>query len=211
MPSKNRRRKWAVDSISTDPNDDTDSQGAGKGSFHFVSVDPSSAGEKSLNRSFIRSHAGRHIWRQHRTLSNDESKGRGVRTVSSDSGENITPKTPRSISSSDYSSQKADWENSSSESPEQTPESLGQDEEPWPPRDGDGDSDEILVDQLLKFSSDIEIEPWGVATSATSLVQCHQRPSRSLLSLLESGVTDPFHTYPSKLEENTTSKWMRYC
>jgi hypothetical protein len=34
--------------------------------FHFVNVDPNSETQKSENRSVIRSHASKYIWRQHR-------------------------------------------------------------------------------------------------------------------------------------------------
>ncbi|OAX77828.1 hypothetical protein ACJ72_07869, partial [Emergomyces africanus] len=72
MPPRARRarpteRHAAVTTIKTD------SDARPNGVFHFVNVNPSSELQKSENRSVIRSHASKYIWRQHRAGRADSS------------------------------------------------------------------------------------------------------------------------------------------
>ncbi|OJD18745.1 hypothetical protein AJ78_01282 [Emergomyces pasteurianus Ep9510] len=72
MPPRSRRtrlteRQPAATTIKAD------SDAKPNGIFHFVSVNPSSELQKSENRSVIRSHASKYIWRQHRAGRTDSS------------------------------------------------------------------------------------------------------------------------------------------
>lgn len=58
--------------------------------FHFVNVNPSSESQKSENRSVIRSHASKYIWRQHRAVRGDgDATSNGRPAASSNSSSRV--------------------------------------------------------------------------------------------------------------------------
>lgn len=65
MPPRAKRTRPTERRAAT-PSIRADSDAKPNGIFHFVSVNPSSELQKSENRSVIRSHASKYIWRQHR-------------------------------------------------------------------------------------------------------------------------------------------------
>lgn len=76
MPPRSRRTKLVERrrqrGAASEDNADDNKKG---GVFHFVNVNPSSETQKSENRSVIRSHASKYIWRQHRAVRADGTTG----------------------------------------------------------------------------------------------------------------------------------------
>lgn len=78
MPPRNRRIRQQDRYAAPPPTTSTEGKaGSGKQDvFHFVSVNPSSEVQKSHNRTVIRSHASKYIWRQHRATRVDKVNGK---------------------------------------------------------------------------------------------------------------------------------------
>ncbi|KKZ65590.1 hypothetical protein EMCG_08579 [[Emmonsia] crescens] len=91
MPPRARRTRPTERRAAT-PSIRADSDAKPNGIFHFVSVNPSSELQKSENRSVIRSHASKYIWRQHRA-----GRTEGSNPNSSSVKPAPSPKDPLSI------------------------------------------------------------------------------------------------------------------
>jgi hypothetical protein len=111
MPSRGKRRTWG-----NHPWAATRS-GNGEGPFHFVSVDPSSADQRTLDRALIRSNAGKHVWRKHRTHhSGVRNSSPSPVSTSSPFGKRSTSQLTRSTVSLERSPRRGDEEETASDS-----------------------------------------------------------------------------------------------
>ena len=129
MPPKPRRPKLVDRRRQRTTNAPEDNaEGSKKGDvFHFVSVNPSSETQKSENRSVIRSHASKYIWRQHRAVRADGTctlkpspRSRSASGVAADASAEPSEISPTGHSSgqsaitmvpyNQFSSEDRDWE-----------------------------------------------------------------------------------------------------
>lgn len=82
MPPRAKREPRVANRRRPAPGESSAPSASGSGNakdgiFHFVNVNPSSDVQKSENRSVIRSHASKYIWRQHRAVRGDGAPGSG--------------------------------------------------------------------------------------------------------------------------------------
>jgi hypothetical protein len=130
MPSRDKRRTWgdrpwaaSTSEPGTSPVDDgaATRSGNGEGPFHFVSVNPSSADQRTLDRALIRSHAGKHVWRKHRAHHPGvRNSSRSPVSTSSPFGKGSISQLTRSTASLERSPRRGDEEETASDSQTET-------------------------------------------------------------------------------------------
>ncbi|KAK2778762.1 hypothetical protein FQN52_002677 [Onygenales sp. PD_12] len=180
------------------------------GIFHFVSVNPSSELQKSENRSVIRSHASKYIWRQHRAIRTD---------ANTNSKPYVPPQEPPLISPTSTCSKPSEtqW-------PTEPEHSVLEDsiplhslpEEPsLPPSSLHGNDAKIETDipssteEHARDSPETDDEK-ALATAANMYAKENDTvpgPFNQIVTWLG----DPLHTYPSMLGGSAISKLMRYA
>jgi hypothetical protein len=202
MPPKPRRnrhpeRRPPATSTSSQEKDSTS-----EGVFHFVSVNPSSEVQKSENRSLIRSHASKYIWRQHRA----------IRADGCSNTRQCSKQMEPLLSHPDLSPLQETWAESSDmkdedvisieSSPSGAGSSTHQDQEMV--QTNSPCNAEIGHSRVLYQSKKaVPVSPTFSSGSGQNMIQ---GPFNQLITWLE----DPFHTYPSMLGESAISKLMRY-
>ncbi|WEW61328.1 hypothetical protein PRK78_006818 [Emydomyces testavorans] len=183
--------------------------------FHFVSVNPTSEVQKVHNRTVIRSHASKYIWRQHRAGRAEKisAKKRTVR-------ESVSTLSTLPSSHSRPSRHEPPW-------PHPDAPAAFDENEPMPsdlsPTEPEVSPSKTPATNGIKFPSVVRKD-----SSSSSSTLCRQNRKRMYLSpaniapgikespvggpfnQLTAWLADPFHTYPSMLGESAISKLMRY-
>lgn len=185
--------------------------------FHFVSVNPSSEFQKSENRSVIRSHASKYIWRQHRASRTDGNNpssstvksvpSRKQLLIASTSSYGAAKETPWPLSSDGTEGEEPvltlappDEYNMSPSDDEDTVNSLE-----IQPVDNEVDNN----GGVSKFASNTQLAPSSMESAA--VIYADERntmpgPFNQLMAF----IGEPTNTFPSMLGGSTVSKLMRY-
>lgn len=219
-PRKTRRqeRRGTSHAASAEPGNGGKSEDV----FHFVTVNPTSESQKSQNRTVIRSHASKYIWRQHRAIRGDSSSAAAqiVNSVEPSSVVTQLPSNPleRSLPPFSLSRIKAETEPSTNPSP------VGVE---GPLRDAIfEDRESVPVDALEAEEDDSpdseHTQPPPPKTSTVTpsaaknkvsaptprgATRNHvNRPFNKLINWLE----NPIQISPDLIEESAISKLMRY-
>ncbi|PGH15848.1 hypothetical protein AJ80_05379 [Polytolypa hystricis UAMH7299] len=172
------------------------------GVFHFVNVNPSSETQKSENRSVIRSHASKYIWRQHRAVRADSNSSQNpantemVSPVSQahlDSKEETLVLSPVHTRRRDHRGHATRISGSTSTS----------NDEDASPEDSSHDGEASMVSPGSTETAMTSLSGTAVGIGGNKVVD---GPFNQLTNWL----TNPSH-FPSMLEESAVSKLMRYA
>ncbi|PGH15694.1 hypothetical protein AJ79_02288 [Helicocarpus griseus UAMH5409] len=218
MPPKTRRTRPA-ERRGPAASARADSEAKPNGIFHFVSVNPSSELQKSENRSVIRSHASKYIWRQHRAVRTD---GNNFNPSSSKHGHSpidpiISPNplhnatdarpwalTPDPVNGEDALSTYSPTEGSVASSSDTDREIEG----PVKPASIVNHRDDERKNTPYQDSESVESN----MAAAADLYEHESntiagRPFNQLMDF----ISNPGHSFPSMLGESAISKLMRYA
>lgn len=208
MPPKTKRTKFSEHQVhpSQQVSQDAISKQKPQEVFHFVSVNPTSEVQKSHNRTVIRSHASKYIWRQHRAGRTERfgTRKSQFRETAASTLSPLSLTSPRDLSHASPWLPSLDSESAIPNRPGPPEESLKQESEclsAKPQETSDG------TNVSSSLTTPIDTVPLSPGLYCPSSVP----PGESgTFNQLTSWLADPFHTYPSMLGESTMSKLMRY-
>ncbi|KAK2748305.1 hypothetical protein FQN57_000963 [Myotisia sp. PD_48] len=177
--------------------------------FHFVTVNPTSEDQKTENRSLIRSHASKYIWRQHRAVRGDSSVIARESSNGTESGRISTRRRGSAATSKPRGTQdgrdegQASGKTSSSEfiGPSILEASVADAVKAGDTSESEGSPPPTGCNAIAPY---VSVPHPARRTSEQNTVS---RPFNQLISWLE----DPAHICPSMLEESAMSKLMRYA
>ncbi|EGE77220.2 hypothetical protein BDDG_00157 [Blastomyces dermatitidis ATCC 18188] len=217
MPPRARRtrlteRRAATASIRAD------SDAKAHGIFHFVNVNPSSELQKSENRSVIRSHASKYIWRQHRAGRTDGSNPNSSAVESAHSLKEPLISSPDSYGTA----KKRPWP-LSPETPggEEPVPVLSPSDEPniSPPDDEDmsRSTETPRVDEDVGNNGDVTQlarDAQSAQSGMISAADIYEHESNTIagpFNQLMTFIGEPGNLFPSMLGSSAISKLMRYA
>ncbi|KGY15701.1 hypothetical protein PABG_11356 [Paracoccidioides brasiliensis Pb03] len=211
MPPRGRRARASERrAAATLARPETDAKA--NGIFHFVSVNPSSELQKSENRSVIRSHASKYIWRQHRAVRADRG------TSNSKSSRPPTECFP-SPDDLNIATEKRAWPLASDivkgeESlfllplPQKHTSSTTEDdymvEAGVSSRPGDGSQ------QVTQYASNVQSAGWNME-GPPYIYKNGYNTATGPLNQLAAYVGEPPHVFPSMLKSSSINKLLRYA
>ncbi|KLJ10721.1 hypothetical protein EMPG_13915 [Blastomyces silverae] len=217
MPPRARRtrmteRRAATTSIRAD------SDAKAHGIFHFVNVNPSSELQKTENRSVIRSHASKYIWRQHRAGRTDGSNPNSSTVESAASLKEPLISSPDSYGTA----KKRPWplspETAGGEEP--VPVLSPPDEPNTSPPDHEdrAHSAEVpRVDEDVGNNGDVTQLAWNAQSAQSGMVSAadiYEHESNTIagpFNQLMTFIGEPGNQFPSMLGSSAISKLMRYA